>query len=75
VSSNDSSLAARTHRAVDGAASAAHAATDRLARKADQIGALPGRVRDGTHEYVRANAIAAIGIAFVAGFAIGRLGR
>ena len=70
-----SAFASRTHRLVDRIASAAHEATDTIAGRADRLTAAPTRVRDAGLDYLRANALAAVAIAFCAGWVIGRLGR
>ena len=61
------------HQAVDGATQFASGAAESIADRADRVQAAQSRVADECRGYVRANPLAAVGMAVAAGYVLGRL--
>src|SRR4051812_48046077 len=68
-------IASGAHQAVDRIASAATSAASQFGVKGDEMLEAKERLLDSTVEYVRANPMAALGIALAAGFVISRIMR
>jgi ElaB/YqjD/DUF883 family membrane-anchored ribosome-binding protein len=68
-------IATGAHQAVDRIASAATSAASQLGVKGDEVLEAKERVMDSMREYVRAQPLAALGIALAAGFVISRIMR
>ena len=66
-------LATGAHQAVDKIAGAASTAADSLAVKGEQLMDAHARMTEECRVYVRANPMAAVGIAVAAGFVLSRL--